>query len=142
MAESLTDAAFDAFLDSRPGWMVLCTVGPDGYPHSVPLGYFRVDDRIYLGCRDRTTKVRNVERNPKVSLLVESGSTMADIKGAMVQGTAVVHRAPDEVLRCMRLGAAARGVPEDQWPTAPRDGSAYIEVRIDKRISWDYGASG
>ncbi|MEM1435765.1 MAG: pyridoxamine 5'-phosphate oxidase family protein [Pseudomonadota bacterium] len=141
MAQSLTDDAFDAFLDSRPGWMVLCTQGADGYPHSVPLGYFRVDDRVYLGCRDHTTKVHNVERNPKVSLLVESGSTMSDIKGAMVQGTAIVRREPDEVLRCMRLGAAARGVPEDQWPTQARNGSAYIEVRIDKRISWDYGAA-
>ncbi|MEM6709965.1 MAG: pyridoxamine 5'-phosphate oxidase family protein [Pseudomonadota bacterium] len=140
MARSLTPEAFDAFIDSKPGWIVLSTIGADGYPHSVPLGYFRVDDRIYIGCRDGTTKLRNIDRNPKVSLVLESGTTMQDIKGTMIQGTAQIHREPSAVLNCMRLGAAARGVPEDEWPTEPRSGSAYIEVQIDNRISWDYGS--
>ena len=79
---------FNAFLDSRPGWIILSSIGADGFPHSVPLGYFRDGDRIYCGVRDGTQKLRNIEANPKVSLVVESGSTMADIKGAMVQGIA------------------------------------------------------
>ncbi|MEM7217345.1 MAG: pyridoxamine 5'-phosphate oxidase family protein [Pseudomonadota bacterium] len=137
---ALTDDEFDAFLASRPGWMVLSTVGADGFPHSVPLGYFRHAESIYLGCRDNTQKTLNVDRNPRVALLVESGSTMSDIKGAMVQGTARVHRDAESVLRLMRRGAAARGVPEAQLPTEARPGSAFIEVQIERRISWDYGA--
>ncbi|MEM1334478.1 MAG: pyridoxamine 5'-phosphate oxidase family protein, partial [Actinomycetota bacterium] len=109
MPGSLDAAEFDAFLDERPGWIVLSTITPDGYPHSVPLGYFRDGDRVYLGCRDRTTKIRNIEQNPKVSLLVESGSTMSDIRGAMIQGTATVHRDADSVLALMRKGAARPG---------------------------------
>ena len=38
--------AFDAYLDDRPGWIILSTISPDGYPHSVPLGYFRLGDDI------------------------------------------------------------------------------------------------
>ena len=86
---------FDAFLDSRPGWILLSTVDADGYPHSVPLGYFRHGEEIVCGVRDGTRKIRNIEANPKVSLLVESGSTMKDIRGAMVQGQARIVRAPD-----------------------------------------------
>ena len=135
---SLTE--FDAFLDSKPGWIVLSTVGADGFPHTVPLGYFRHEGAVYCGVRDNTTKVRNIEANPKVSLMVESGTTMADIKGAMIQGEARVHRDPDKVLALMRIAAAARGVPEGDRPTEARAGAVYIEVRPVKRISWDYGA--
>ena len=46
MAESLDLEAFNDFLDSKPGWIVLTTIAPDGYPHSVPLGYFRDGDHI------------------------------------------------------------------------------------------------
>jgi nitroimidazol reductase NimA-like FMN-containing flavoprotein (pyridoxamine 5'-phosphate oxidase superfamily) len=42
-------------------------MGPNGYPHSVPIGYFRLGDDIYLGCRDSTQKVKNIARNPRVS---------------------------------------------------------------------------
>ncbi|MEM9135479.1 MAG: pyridoxamine 5'-phosphate oxidase family protein [Actinomycetota bacterium] len=140
MPASLDSDAFDAFLDTKPGWIILSTITPDGYPHSVPLGYFRDGDRIYCGCRDDTTKIRNIEQNPKVSLVIEAGSTMSDIKGAMVQGTATVRRDEASVLDLMRKGAAQRGVPEEDLPTEARPGSAYIEVAIERRISWDYGA--
>lgn len=139
MPESMDREAFDAFLDSRPGWIVLSTLDADGFPHSVPLGYFRHGEEVVCGVRDGTRKVRNVERDPRVSLLVESGSTMADIRGAMVQGHARIVRKPEEALLYARAGAAARGVPEAEWPTEPRPGAAYIVVTPVRRISWDYG---
>ncbi|MEM7142496.1 MAG: pyridoxamine 5'-phosphate oxidase family protein [Actinomycetota bacterium] len=140
MPSSLDDDAFDAFLDTKPGWIVLTTITPDGYPHSVPLGYFREGDRVYCGCVDGTAKIRHIEQNPKVSLVIESGSTMSDIKGAMVQGTATVRRDPETVLALMRTGAAQRGVADADLPTQARPGAAFIDVAIERRISWDYGA--
>ncbi|MEM7077128.1 MAG: pyridoxamine 5'-phosphate oxidase family protein [Pseudomonadota bacterium] len=140
MPQSMEPATFDAFLDSKPGWIVLTTIDGDGFPHSVPLGYFRDGDRVYCGVRDHTQKIRNIEKNPKVSLMVEAGSTMQDIKGAMIQGVATIHREPESVLRLMRLGASARGVAEADLPTAANPGSAFIEVAVHRRISWDYGA--
>lgn len=49
--------------------------------------------------------------------MIESGRTMADIKGAK-----------------------ARGVPEAERPSEARPGVAFIEVEPVRRISWDYGA--
>jgi len=141
MPDVMDTETFNAYLDSKPGWIMLTSVGADGYPHSVPLGYFRDGDRIYCGVRDGTRKIRNIEANPKVALLVESGSTMADIKGAMIQGTASVHRDPASVLRLMRLAASLRGVPHGELPSEPRPTTAYIEVTPVERISWDYGQS-
>ena len=139
MAKKLTVVEFEEFLDSRPGWIVLSTVDSEGYPHSVPLGYFREGEKIYCGVMDDTTKIKNIENNPKVSLLIESGSTMSDIKGAMVQGLAVVRRDPESVLSLMKKGARLRGVPDAALPKETRPGAAFIEISIRRRISWDYG---
>ena len=64
---------------------------------------------------------------------------MTDIKGAMIQGEARVHRSPEAVLDCMRRAARARGTAEVDLPKEARPGAAYIEVVPVKRISWDYG---
>ena len=45
------------FLDSKPGWIALTTIGPDGYPHTVPLGYFRLGNDILMGVRGNTRKL-------------------------------------------------------------------------------------
>ena len=58
-------------------------------PHSIPIGYFRDGDTVYVGGRAGTQKTKNVERNPNVSLLLQSGSSMQDIKGLMIQGAGV-----------------------------------------------------
>jgi nitroimidazol reductase NimA-like FMN-containing flavoprotein (pyridoxamine 5'-phosphate oxidase superfamily) len=141
MPRKLSDDEVAAYLDSRPGWAVLSTIDADGFPHSVPLGYFRLDRDIVLGVRDGTRKVANIEANPNVSIMLEDGSTMADIRGVMIQGRARIVRESDEALELARAGARARGVPESEWPTAPRPGAAYIRVTPVRTLSWDYGTS-
>src|SRR5439155_26114900 len=91
MPARMTDQEVKAFLDTKPGWIVLSTIGRDGYPHSVPLGYFRLGDDIYIGWRAGTQKVKNIELNPKVSLVLENGWTRQDSKGVMIQVHAKVH---------------------------------------------------
>lgn len=139
MPRKLTDEQIEAYLDSRPGWAILSTIDHDGFPHSVPLGYFRFGRDIVMGVRDGTRKVANVEGNPNVSVLLEDGSSMADIRGVMFQGRARIVRDSSEALELAREGARARGVPESEWPTAPRPGAAYIRVTPVRTVSWDYG---
>ena len=138
MPAKLTKEEAHAFLDSRPGWLILTTIGPDGYPHTVPIGYFRVGDEIYTGGRDGTQRITNIRRNPHVSALIESGGSMKDIKGLMIQGDADIVSDPAEALKLMRESAKQRGTPEDELPTEPRPGVAYIRITPKKYISWDY----
>lgn len=139
MAASLTADEARAYLDSKPGWIILTTLGRDGLPHSVPIGYFRVGDDVYVGCRAGTQKTLNVRRNPVATVLLQTGSSMSDIKGLMIQGDAAVFDAPEDVLRLSREAARWRGAPQEQWPTEPRAGAAYIRVSPRRIISWDYG---
>jgi len=93
-----------------------------------------------MGVRDGTRKVANVESNPNVSILLEDGTSMADIRGVMFQGRARIVREPSEALQLAREGARARGVPEPEWPTAPRPGAAYIRMTPVRTASWDYAS--
>ena len=141
MPRKLSDEQIAAYLDSRPSWAILSTIDEDGFPHSVPLGYFRLGRDIIMGVRDRTRKVANVESNPNVSILLEDGSSMADIRGVMFQGHARIVRERSEALQLAREGARARGVPESGGPTEPRPGAAYIRVTPVRTVSWDYSSS-
>ena len=138
MPASLTKAEAQDYIDSRPGWIILTTIGSDGMPHSIPIGYFRAGDDVYVGGRAGTQKMLNVQRNPNVSLLLQSGGSMRDIKGLMIQGHGTVMDQPADLLRLGREAAKWRGVPEDQWPKEARPGAAYIRVTPTRFISWDY----
>ena len=138
MPRKMTRQEAYEFLDSKPGWITLSTIGPDGYPHTVPLGYFRFGDQILMGVRSGTRKVKNIQANPRVTLLLESGKKGEDIKGLMIQGIANVHTDPDETVRYAREAARLRGVPEAELPTEPRQNAAYIRVGPQVFRSWDY----
>ena len=138
MPVHMTNEEVKAFLDAKPGWIILSTIGLHGYPHSVPIGYFRLGEDIYLGCRDGTQKVKNIMRNPKVSLVLESGTTRRDIKGVMIQGHATVYTDAENLLRLSRAAARLRGVADEALPQMPRPGVAYIKVAPQRIISWDY----
>jgi nitroimidazol reductase NimA-like FMN-containing flavoprotein (pyridoxamine 5'-phosphate oxidase superfamily) len=138
MARSMSIEEAEQFLDSKPRWISLSSIGSDGFPHTVPLGYFRVSTSIYLGCRDNTQKVRNIERNPKVSLSLDSGTTMQDIKGVLLRGDASIIRDDDQRLALHQLAAKQRGTSEEDLPTSVSEGSVYIKVSDYTITSWCY----
>lgn len=135
--QKLDAAAARAFLARKPGWAVLTTVGADGYPHTVALGYFLDGDDIVLGTVAGTQKLRNILRNPKVSVLVEC-SEGSVLTGVLVQGNAEVITDDAARLALSREAARQRGVPEAQLPDAPRPGSAYVRVRSRRTITWHF----
>lgn len=134
MAEMTRDEVY-AYLDSHGGYAVLSTVGKGGYPHAVPLGFFREGDEIVLPVRGQR-KV-NIARNPKVGVTLESGRGMKELKGVVIQGDAILVDDPVAVLELARIGARRRGVTEDQLPTSTRPGAAYVRVRPRRIASWD-----
>ncbi len=70
----------------------LATIGSDGLPHVVPLGwsYNPVLDTIDVGGRDfaRTKKFRNVKANPKVALVIDDVLPPWRPRSVMVRGEA------------------------------------------------------
>ncbi len=127
------------WLDSGAGWVRVATIGSDGYPHVVPLGYFRLGDEIVLNMRGQ--REANVRRNPKVCLVFDQGTQMSDLKGAVIRGDATLVEDPEERLELTRAAARARGVPEAELPTEARPGRSFARVRIRSIASWDNSKS-
>ena len=135
----MTESEAWEYIESKPGWIALSTNGHDGFPHTVPIGYFVSGDSIFIGCLDSTQKVKNVERNQKISLMLESGETMSDIKGVLIKANAEIIRDDDERVAISQLAAKQRGVDEANLPQTARPGSVYIKASPVNIVSWDYG---
>ncbi|MGW4824022.1 TIGR03618 family F420-dependent PPOX class oxidoreductase [Streptomyces sp. NPDC004227] len=85
----MTDAETAAFL--REHWLgVLGSVGPDGAPHLVNVGYLVEDGQIVVTSFAAAQKVRNIERTGVATLLVEHPWPYAEVRGVMVSGSARV----------------------------------------------------
>jgi PPOX class probable F420-dependent enzyme len=71
----------------------VATVGRDGMPHVVPVCHVVVDGKVYFGTGSQGQKVRNLEANPHIAVLVDLYSEdWTSLRGVMVQGTATLIR--------------------------------------------------
>lgn len=131
---SLSNEEIRNILNKKERWIALSTSGPEGFPHTVPIGYFLVGDKLVLGCRDGTQKVKNIERDEKVSLLWENGRGKDALIGIMFQGRARIVRDDAERLKLKAVACRQRGV---EPPDSVNPGSVYIEVTPVKTISWN-----
>jgi hypothetical protein len=65
--------------DSRNYW--ICTVRPDGRPHSIPVWGFWIDGAVYFGTARSSRKARNLAHNAAVSIHLESGDDVVILEG-------------------------------------------------------------
>lgn len=131
--EAMSSEEIWEFCDSKPGWAALTTLDEDGFPHTVAIGYFRLGEVLYCGCRAGTRKCRNLAANPRASLMLENGRGGDGLKGVMFQGEGRVIEDPDELLEIKGRLADLRGEPR---PTAISTGIAYLELRPRRIRSW------
>jgi len=68
---------------SRNYW--ICTVRPDGRPHSIPVWGFWIDGALYFGTARSTRKARNLAHNPALSVHLESGDDVIILEGSAVE---------------------------------------------------------
>ena len=119
--------------------MQLATINPDGTPHLVSMFYTVIDGRIAFWTYRSSQKARNLDRDPRVTCLVEDGEDYFELRGVQVNG--VVHRT-DDVLGVGRAiardltGVPAEGLDEYVAYTG-RKRWAYL-VEPAKISSWDH----
>lgn len=94
MAEHLADARVQRFLATRDV-MVLATIQPDGAPLATPVWFLHSTGDLAMISEEATQKVRNLRRDPRVSVAAEAGS-VGGIRGVIIQGRAEFLRESDE----------------------------------------------
>jgi PPOX class probable F420-dependent enzyme len=75
----------------------VASLGRDGAPHLTTLFYVLREGRIAFWTYRGSQKVRNLERDARLSCLVEAGDEYAELRGVSVRGRAVILRDPGEV---------------------------------------------
>ena len=87
--------------------VVVTSHGPRGWPHSMPMWFVVRDGDIWIWTYGASQKVRNLERDPRATLLVEAGDAYEELRGVMVEAEAEIEPDPEAVVALGRLLAAA-----------------------------------
>jgi len=141
----MTPEEVQAFLDGRHT-MNVATVNHDGSIHLVAMWYAVLDGDPVFWTYGRSQKIKNLERDPRITALVESGEEYAELKGVELVGRAEILRERDDV---MAIGAAIQEryvapVTDETRPFLEATGAKRVGVRIrvDRVVSWDHGKLG
>lgn len=92
----MTEEEVSAFVAEQKK-LQLGTINPDGTPHLVTMFFAPVDDKIAFWTYRSSQKARNIERDPRVTCLIEAGEDYFELRGALIYGKARTLTEPHEV---------------------------------------------
>ena len=115
----------DRLATARNIW--LATVRAGGAPHLIPIWFIAHGGQIYICTAPDTVKVRNLRKNPRVSLALEDGSVPVIFEGA---ATVMDNTAPPrEVIAMFKLKYG--------WDILLSEPNyVIIEITTTKTLSW------
>jgi nitroimidazol reductase NimA-like FMN-containing flavoprotein (pyridoxamine 5'-phosphate oxidase superfamily) len=129
--------------------IILVTNGANGLPHPMPMN-FGVDEqgRIVMTTFAKAQKVKNVERDPRASLLVESGEGYADLKSVLMYCDVEILTGAEVVAEAMGLIQGSTSLSKDFSTEMSEQARASYAKRSVLRftpfqtISWDHTKLG
>jgi len=139
----MSEAERIAFL-AEEQTVVVATFGPRGRPHLMPLWYVPRDGEIWVSTYAKSQKVKNLERDPRATLMVEGGEAYDELRGVMVEVEAEIHRDFDTVLALVRDLQVRHAGTLDTSPEREAEREAQARRRVAIRfapvhtVSWDH----
>ena len=121
---------------------IVGTVNHDGWPHVVPMWYGVIDGLIHMHTYKSSQKVKNLERDPRGSILIEDGTRYDELRGVFMRGH---FELIDDQELCYRIGIlnAAKYMDSDD-----EQAGAVVRYPVRKRValvfhpekvsSWDH----
>ena len=85
-------------LIDRERIVVISSLGPRGWPHVVPLWYVPRDGEIWIWTYAKSQKVKNLERDPRATLLIETGIEYQELRGVQIEAEAELIRDIDRIV--------------------------------------------
>jgi PPOX class probable F420-dependent enzyme len=128
---------------------VVGSFGPRGWPHLMPLWYVPRDDEIWIWTYAKSQKVRNLERDPRATLLIEAGHEYAELRGVMIEAEAEMHRDLDTVAGfgedlTVRYAEGIESVEGDARELLKAQAAKRVAIRFRalRTATWDHAKLG
>ena len=146
-AIAMTQEEQDAFL--REGHTLqVASVGPSGHPHLVAMWYALIDGKVAFTTYEKSQKVLNLRRNPKISVMLEAGEQYNLLRGLVIEGTARIVEG--DVPLNARVAATSSSRKPGELVTAPPSEQTLravakrvtIIVEPETVYSWDHAKLG
>ena len=135
--------------------VILISNGADGYPHPMPMHFcVREGGAIAMTTFRKSQKVLNLRRDPRASLLIESGATYDALRSVLMYCDTTIIDDTEATAQCMIECRAhsnlARGTPtsaaEDtefaQTAAQRAQKRLVLEFQPQRVISWDHAKLG
>ncbi len=125
--------------------MIVVTTNENGMPHLMPMN-FGIDEqnRVLINTFAKSQKVKNLERDPRATLLVESGTAYDELRSVIHYADAEFIYDQDEMARLRPLIQADNGISIEPGSTKSEQIRASMVKRVIIRftpfrtISWDH----
>ena len=148
-AIAMSDAEVLAFLNEERT-LTCATIGPDAWPHLMPLWYVVRDGECWAWTYAKSQKVRNLERDARATLQVEAGEAYDQLRGVMFECDVAVERDPDKVadygvaLFERYAPGADGGLPDEVREMVLQQAQKRIGLRFvpTRTVSWDHSKLG
>jgi nitroimidazol reductase NimA-like FMN-containing flavoprotein (pyridoxamine 5'-phosphate oxidase superfamily) len=137
----LTDEERAAFLAANRK-AAFATLDKDGFPHLVAMSCGVKDGAFYMTSYAKAQKVLNIQRNPKVALMVEAGGAYAELKGVMVRGLCEIIEGEDAVRDAWAIISGATATPRRRETNDSAAKRVVLKVVPHKIASWDHSKLG
>jgi PPOX class probable F420-dependent enzyme len=128
--------------------MNVATFGPDGWPHVISLWYVMRGTDPWAWTYAKSQKVKNLERDDRATVLVESGAEYSELKGVMLKTRAHIERDTDKVIDfAEELFAKYQGTqPGAEGMRDALRGQAVkrvaIRFEVVETVTWDHSKLG
>ena len=134
MAE-MSRQEISAFL-AEPHLAHLVTVRPDGRPHVAPLWYMEEDGRAFVIADGNAVKIRNIRRNPALSLSIATDSRPYKYVILQGEGTVTERNLSQVVERlCVRYDGPEQGAAFAKELLSDRT-FRLIDIRVTRVTGW------
>ena len=129
--------------------VVVSSLGPRGWPHSMPLWYVPRDGEVWIYTYGRSQKVKNLERDPRATLLIETGHYYNELRGIQIEATAEINRDYEVVLELakdlnLRYADGLTSLSDDAVGVLERQAPKRVAIRFaaERTATWDHRKLG
>jgi nitroimidazol reductase NimA-like FMN-containing flavoprotein (pyridoxamine 5'-phosphate oxidase superfamily) len=145
----LTDDEIADFL-AASRTVILVSNGKDGYPHPMPMWFYAdAAGAVYCTTFSKSQKVSNLTRDPRATLLVESGEAYAELKSVLIFASAEIIADHEVVVDTLvRIQGKDRNLSEEQLGAVRGAVAKTADKRVvlkfvpERYVSWDHGKLG